>query len=1040
MIERILDFSIRRRGLVLVLACMVLIYGVHAALGAKLDVFPDFQGPRIVIKTAAPGLSPREVEQLVSRPIEQAISGLPRMASLKSKSVEGLSKVVVVFHGGTDVMRDRQRIAERLGMAANQLPVGTGPPLMAPLKSTTATLLLVGLTSDTRSQTALADFARWTVRPALLAVPGVADMATFGGQVRQLQIQIRPDRLAAFGLSVNDVTAAARRATGMRGAGFIDTPGQRILLEADAQALTPQDLGAVPLRVQGGSTVRIRDVAHVAWGHAPELGAAAVMGRPGVVLTVSSQLGANMLETTRAVERTLGDLEPAARREGIVIWPSLFEPADFVTTAIGNLDSSLLIGAVLVAVVLFAFLWNARSAAVSLAAIPLSLLAALAVLVQSGATLNTMTLGGLAIAIGEVVDDAVIDVENVHRRLEENRCLARPRPASRVILDACLEVRSSVVFATFVVILVFVPVLLMSGLQGRLFGPLGLAYILAVLASLLVALTLTPALCCLLLARSGDDRLSPFMPPVRARYERLLAWTMDRPRIVMGTSLALVVGAAAAMPFLGGSFLPRFHEGQFIVHMSAAPGTSLEESLRLGRPVMRALMRDPDVRYVAQTVGTTERAADLGGTGDSEFDVSLAPGVDALGAEARIRKMLRGFPGVRFDINSFLKERINETMSGNPAPVAIEVFGGSQRRIDEAARRVAQVLAGQPGARRVKLATKPGVPILSIRFSPEKLAQFGLLPVDALDALQTIYQGSRVGQVHANDRAIDVVVTGDPALRTDPLSVGRLLLRTASGQRVPLSSLAQIRFASERSMILHDGGRREQTVTCRVKGGNVSGFVAGAKRAIASRIALPSGVYLHFSGAAEARAQAQRQLLLYSGLAAVGIVLLLSMAFGNGHNLLLVLVNVPFALVGGVLAVYLTGAQLSIGSLVGFVTLFGITTRNSIMLLSRYHHLCSVQGLPWSRQAALLGATERLSPILMTALVTGLGLLPIALGSRSAGREVEGPMAVVILGGLLTSCALNLLVLPTLALRFGRFGPATADPAVGLVHLPERGG
>ncbi len=1033
MLNRLIAFSIRRRGAIVALALLLTALSVASLFGARLDVFPEFAPVQVVVKTAAPGLSPRQTELLVTTPIEHAIGGVTDIANVRSVSVQGLSEVIATFKDGTDVLRARQLVAERLGQATSKIPRGAGPPEMAPLTTTTSTVLEVGLTSNRLSPMALRTFADFTVQPALLGVPGVAKVAIFGGDVRQLQIQPRPGRLAAFGLTVGDVVRAARKATAVEGAGFIDTPSQRIFVRPEGQSLTPAALGQIAVATHDGATIRLRDVAHVGFGAAPSLGTAAIAGQPGVVLIVASQLGANTLALTHRLESALSDLLPAMRAQGITYHPALFRPATFVETAISNLETSLLAGAVLIAAVLLAFLWSKRTAFISMVAIPLSLLAALAVLVRAGATLNTMTLGGLAIAIGEVVDDAIIDVENVHRRLQENRLLGHPRPAFRVILDASLEVRSAVVFATFVVILVFVPVLLMTGVQGRIFAPLGQAYILAVLASLIVALTVTPALCSLLLTRPSRDIESPILVWLRGRYARLLERVMSHPRLVVTGAVVFVLFGLATFPFLGGSFLPELHEGQFLVHMTAMPGTSLAESLRLGKAVERVIARDPDVRSVCQIVGTTQDADDIMGTQDSEFHVVLRPlpGRAAGPAEDRLKSLLVGFPGVKLAMNSFLTERLDETMSGQTAPVAIEVYGNSLSGIDRAAAAVARVLSAVPHARDVKVATLPGVPQLGLRLRPERLAEFGLMPKDVLDTIATIYRGRRVGQTYRGNVTTDVVVIGSPAERRDPQSAARLLLQDAQGTRIPLGTVAQLEMTSGRYAVLHDGGRREQTVTAQVAGGNVTGFVAAARKAIAAHVALPRGTYLHFSGAAEARAQAQHQLLVSSMLAGAGILLLLSVAVGNLRNLLLIVANLPFALVGGVLAAWLSGGDLSVGSLVGFVTLFGITTRNTLILVSRYEHLVE-DGAPWGPQTAIQGATERLAPILMTALVTGLGLLPIALGSGTPGREVEGPMAIVILGGLVTSVALNLLVLPTLAVGLAKFGGQAEARAAAL--------
>jgi CzcA family heavy metal efflux pump len=1027
MLRTIVERSLRFRGVVIALACVAAGYGLSATFSAKRDVFPEFAPPQVVIQTEAPGLSPEEVEALVTRPIEAAVNGVGSLETIRSESIQGLSVVTATFREGTRILQARQLVGERLATVGGQMPQGVHAPTMVPLTSAASLVLVIGLTSEARTLMELRTFADWTLRPRLLSVPGVAKVVVFGGEVRQTQIQVRPERLVGLDLTVDDVLAAARRATGVRGAGFVETDAQRIVLRTQGQRLTPAELGDAVLTSRNGGTVQLRDVANVTNAPEPKVGDAAINGHPGVLLVLSSQFGENTEEVTEATERALAEMAPAFASAHIALHPALFRPASFVQTAIDNVTRSLLLGGALVAVVLFLFLFDLRAAFISLTAIPLSLLAAVIVLDRLGLTLNTLTLGGLAIAIGEVVDDAIIDVENIFRRLRENRASEAPRPPFDVVRDASLEVRSAVVYATFVVAFVFVPVLTLSGLQGRLFAPLGIAYILAVLASLVVATTVTPALSLVLLGRWLGRASEPrAIAALRRGYRRLLEGVTRRPPLVLGVTLALCVGALATLPLFGGSFLPDLREGHFIVHMSAVPGTSLQESLRLGAQVSAELLRNPHIRSVAQQIGRAEKADDTWGTNYTEIHVDLRSrsGEAAEAVEGQIRQTLTRFPGVYFSLRTFLAERIEETLSGAGAQVVVNVFGDELGAIDESARAVAAVLARIPGAVDVQVVSPPGTPEMVVRLRPERLRQFGFRTLDVLDAVQVAYQGAVVGQIYEGSRVFDVTVVLDPARRRDPESVGGLVLRNAEGLRVPLRVLADVDSTTGRSSILHDGTRRRQAVTCNVRGRDPVSFVDEARRQILAHVAFPVGVYPGFAGVTEARARAQRQLLLHSSGAAAGIGLLLWLVFGRFRTLALVLANLPFALVGGVIAVFATGGWLSVGSLVGFVTLFGITMRNSIMMVSHFEHLVTVEGMGWGLETALRGSAERLVPVLATALVTGLGLLPLALGSGTPGREIEGPMAIVILGGLVTSTLLNLLVLPTLALRYGRFGPA----------------
>ena len=1024
MLKWLVDFSLRFREVVITLGLVVLGYGVYIASRSQLDVFPEFAPPQVVIQTEAAGLSPEQVEQLVTRPIETVVNGVAHLESIRSQSIQGLSIITAVFAEGTDVFQARQMVSERLVEVASRIPQRAGPPTMAPLTSATSDVLQVGLTSEKRSLMEIRTFADWTLRPRLLAVPGVAKIVVFGGEVRQLQIQVRPDRLLQFGISIDDVLDSARRATGVRGAGFVDTPNQRVVFRTEGQQLSPQQLGDVVLRHKDGRSVRLKDVATIAERPEPMIGAAAIQGTPGAVLVVSSQYGANTLEVTRAVEAALEEMEPAARSLEITIHPKLFRPANFVETAIGNIRSSLLIGAILVTIVLFFFLADVRTALISMMAIPLSLLGAIIVLNRFGVSLNTLTLGGLAIAIGEVVDDAIIDVENILRRLRENHLRPDPRPVFQVVFDASLEVRSAVVYATFVVALVFLPVITMSGIQGRLFAPLGIAYILAILASLLVALTITPALCLVLLPkRARVDHTPSYVARFKRRYRQALERISKHPRAVLTTVAALCLIALAMLPFFGGAFLPELREGHFIVHMSAVPGTSLEQSLAVGREVTKELDKNPHIRSIAQRAGRAEQADDTWGTHYSEINVDLVPlsGEEAESVQSEIRAALVKFPGVYFAIKPFLTERIEEILTGIRGQVAIKIFGEDLDQIDRAAQDVARVVSSVPGAVDVQVESQPGLPEMVVQLRPERLLQFGFQPVSVMDAVQTAYQGTNVAQTFEGNRVFDVTVILDDTARRNPEAAGGLMLQNLEGTRIPLRQVAEIYPTTGRYVILHEATRRRQSVSANVTGRDVSSFVAEAKQRIAKDVRFPAGVYPVFTGTAEAQAQSQQEILVSSIIAGVAILLLLAMAFHNVRNLMLVLANLPFALAGGVLAIFFSGGWLTLGSLVGLVTLFGISTRNSIMMISHFEHLVTAEGESWGLETALRGAAERLLPVLMTALVAALGLLPIAIGSGDPGREIEGPMAIVILAGLVTSTALNLLVLPTLALRYGRF-------------------
>ncbi len=1030
MIQALVKFSLRYRSVVLVLACVAIGYGIYSANTAKLDVFPNFVQPQIEIQTECPGLAPEQVELLATLPIEIMVNGLGDMESLRSESIAGLSVITVVFKESTDVFRARQTLAEKLAETAGTLPATVKTPRMSPLTSSTMDLLKLGLVSDTLTPMELRTFADWTLKPRLLSVPGVAKCSTFGGDVRQFQIQVLPARLLAYNLSLSDVLAAARVSTGVMGAGYIETSNQRITLQAEGQALTTNALAEVVVVNTNGFSVRLKDVARVVEAAEPKAGDAVIQGRWGVLLTMSSQYGANTMEVTKALEAALDEMGPVFKREGIHIYPRLHRPATFIETALGNMRHSLLVGGILVAVVLFLLLGNVRTACISVTAIPLSLLTAVIVLEKLGITMNTITLGGLAIALGEVVDDSIIDVENIFRRLRENRREPHPRPAFLVVFEASLEVRRAVVFATFVVILVFLPVLTLTGLQGSFFAPLALSYILAILASLLVALTVTPALSYLVFDKSAirteEPRLQRWLKTgYRAVLQRITAW----PRLTIIAVAVLCVLTATRLQFLGGDFLPEFREGHYVVQLTAAPGTSLPETVRLGTLLSGQFLANTNIATVEQQIGRAELGEDTWDPNRSEFHLELkpTPGQNQAKVADEIREIVDKFPGLQSEVVTFLGDRLSETISGEVSPIVVNVFGSDLDTLDAKAKEVARVLSSVPGHVDVKVKAPPGAPRIAVRLRPDRLTQFGFRPVDVLDAIQTAYQGTVVTQIHQGNQTIGVAVILDPTDRQNPQAVGSLMLASPSGPVLPLRELATIYPTSGRPSILHEGARRRQTITCATSGRDVTSFVEEAKRQVATKVSFPPGTYAVFSGTAQAKEKAQRELLLHSTVAAVGILLLLSIVFHNWRNLVLVLVNVPFALVGGVLSVWLGSvlhpgeSSLTIGSLVGFVTLFGITMRNSIMMISHFEHLVEREGMTWGLDAVMRGASERLMPILMTATVTGLGLLPLALGSGEAGREIEGPMAIVILGGLITSTLLNLLVLPSLALQYGRF-------------------
>jgi CzcA family heavy metal efflux pump len=948
--------------------------------------------------------------------------------------------VTVVFQENIDPYRARQIVAEALGQVTSRLPLGVKVPKLEPLTSSTMDLLKLGFVSERLSPMQLRDLVQWTIRPRLLAVPGVARATLYGGDERQLQVQVEPRELNARDLAFSDVVAAVRSATGVRGGGFIETANQRVLIESRGQTLDGAALGAavVPAAVAPAATaapavaatpLRLRDFATVTDGVAPKFGDTLIMGKAGVLLNLSSQYGANTLIVTRALEAALAELAPALRSRGVTLYAGLHRPANFIENALAGIRLDVVLGAVLITLVLFLFLRDLRSVAVAFVSIPLALLAAVIAVDAFGWTINTMTLGGLTVALGVVVDDAIIGVENIVRRLRGTH--AHGLEAREIIEKASVEVRAPVVYATFVVVLVLAPMLLLSGLQGSFFGPLAASFSLATLASLLVALTVTPAAALLLLTRTEPHAEPRWLTRLKERHEALLRrWSAFPRRVIIGSAIVTLL-AAVALPLFGSELMPPFREGHFVVQALATPGTSITAMKTLGARVAGDLLAIPGILTVEQTMGRAESGEDTWEPNRSELHIELKhmSGRAEEAIQAAIRAVLQHYPSLRTEVLTFLGDRLSESLSGETAPVAVNVFGPDLDELDRVADEIAAVARTLPGASDVQVQAPSGAPFLRVDLRPERLGQYGFTAADVLDTVETAYEGTTAAQIYDANKVIDLTVRLPPAERVDPEAIGQLLVRTASGVTVPLKDLAALSLTEGRTGIMHEGARRRQVVTLNPTTSDIGGFVAKLQNAVAQRVKLPPTVYLQFAGAASGERQARRELLVHSALAALGIMLLLSLAFRDARSVTLILATTPFALVGGVLAVALTGATLSIGSLVGFVTLFGIAARNAILLIAHIGHLVTVEGAQWSLPTVLRGTRERLVPILMTALVTALGLLPLALGSGEAGREVQGPMASVILGGLATSTLMTLLVLPVLIWRFGPLGRADAADA-----------
>jgi CzcA family heavy metal efflux pump len=1018
MLDAIVRGSLRSPRIITALACLIAVLGAAALIDARFDVFPDFAPPHVLLQTEAPGLDATQVEALVTRPLEGLLAGTENVKTVRSASSQGLSAIQVVFDRGGDPYRQRQVVTERLAEFAGLLPEGVGAPLLSPLSSSMEYLVHFGYTSDKLSPVELRDLVQWTVKPQILGVPGVAQAQIFGGEVRERQIEVDPVKLAAASLSIDDVLATAKRATALIGGGYLETPNQRIVIQAQSPGATPDALAGAVIGSRDGIPVRLGDVATVRDGAEPRFGDALIAGKPGILIETSTQFGANTLEVTRALEQRLDSLAPMLAKQGVEYHPALLRPASFIESAIEKLRNSLLIGAVLVVTLLLVTLRDWRGALVSFSAIPLTLLTTVWILEAWGLSLNTMTLGGLVVALGVVVDDAVIDVENILRRRRNAPLNADIR---ELFMGASLEVRRPVFHATAAVAVAFLPILMMTGLQGAFFRPLSISFLVAVGLSLVVAMSATPALCVLAMAHHQPKPEAAFLRRLKRRQLSTIEWLNARPRALLAILAVTGIAGVACLPLLGARLLPDFRENYLIAHASLRPGISLEETTRVGKRISQGLLAIPGVKSVAEQIGRAENGQDPDAPHRSEFEVQIDPqkGRVASDIDAAIRDVFEDYPNQLVEIYSVLAERIGETLSGESAPFSISVIGSDLDADDRVGAQIVDVLRHLPGSGDVRLTVPPRQVELRVELRPDQMAVYGLQASDVLQTVNAAYHGSVAAVLNQADRSLPVAVR-IAAAGADPDAIGSLLVRGRDGAVTPLSAVARIETVLARSLIDHEDGLRRQIVVASPKGADQAGYAKSARNAIGAKIALPPGVFLHYGGVAEAHSAAARELLLHSLAAFVLIVLMLSLAFGHARHVLIVLLALPSTMIGGVAAVAVTGATLTLGAMVGFVALFGMAARNTILLVSHYDHLVTEEGQVWNLGTALRGAEERLTPVLLTSLLTGLALLPVALQLHQPGHEIEGPMAVVILGGLVSSTLVSLLLIPPLAARWLR--------------------
>lgn len=1023
MFDSITRWSLRNRLLTVVAYVILLLIGIFVVRRMTLDVFPEFAPPQVVIQTQAPGLSPEDVEILITFPIETVVNGTPGVDVVRSKSSAGLSIVIAVFEWGTDIYTARQLVNERLMEVREQFPPGTQAPFMQPITSAVSWLVKFALQSETASLLDLRTLCDWEIRNRILAIRGVASMVCMGGPgPKQYQVLLSSEKLLRYNVTVHEVAEAVRKTNINVPGGFLVVPTAEYAVTGAGRIASLEDLRKTVVAEREGTPITLDRLATVQTGPEFPRGDAAYMGKPAVVGTISKLYGADSLTVTYEVERALEEIRRTLP-QGIELYTPVFRQANFIEASIQNLRRALIEGGIAVAIVVLFFLFNVRASFITLTAVPLSLVTGILILKVFGVGINAMTLGGLAIALGTVVDDAIVYAENIFRRLRENRAKARPDPTLKIVFSASQEIRDSVVYATWIILVVFGPIFLLTGVEGRIFTPLGLAFTASLFASLIVAVTLTPVLCSLLLTKViAGSQAEPEQESVTIRflkvgYGKLLRPALHHPWVVIGVSVFLLAISIAMTPFLGRSFLPAFREGNFVLAVTTLPGTSLDESMRLGDRITAMLLKYPEVVSVAQRAGRAEIDADAMPPNYSEFDILLRYGDrDSEELIRLIRQDLEHVPGVTVDLSQYIGHSIDHVLTGIRAQIAIKIFGPDLDGLLEKGQQVEATLAGIRGVTDLQLEQQVRTPEVRINVNRERAARFGLNPGDVLETAQAAFNGMVISQVIEGQKSFDLFLWFDEPSRRDVRAMRNVLVDAPGGRKIPLSQVAEVVVENRPFFINRERVQRRIAVQANVAGRDLSSVIAEARQKITTQVKLPPDYFIEYGGQFEAQQEATRILLSYGMVAIVVIFLLLYKAFNSSRAALLVMANLPLALIGGVVAIFLTGKVMSIPSLIGFIGVFGIAARNGIILISRYRQL-RAQGL--DREAVVIaGSLERLAPILMTAVTGGLGLLPLLFGDL-AGKELGRPMAYVILGGLATSTFLNMLVVPTLYLKWG---------------------
>jgi CzcA family heavy metal efflux pump len=1029
MIRWIITQSLRFRFLMVAFGGALMFFGIAQVPNMPVDVFPEFAPPRVEIQTPCLGLSAAETESLVTVPLEQALQGVPGLDELRSKSVSQLSSIELIFTSGTDLITARQLVNERLQTIVPTLPTWAAPPFILQPLSATSRVMKIGLSSDTLSTIDMSMTAYWKIRARLLRVPGVANVAIWGERIDMLTVQVKPDKLKEHGVTleqVMDVTADSldsgllqyTNSSVVGKGGFIETPNQRLNVRHVLPIASPDDLGEVVVNNKDGKSLRLADVADVVQDHQPLVGDAVINGGEGLMLIVEKLPWGNTLQVTEGVEAAMAELAPGL--PGMQVDTSIFRPATFVEEAVDNLTDSLLLGSLLVVLLLGLFLLNWRAALVSVVTIPVSLMAALLILHWRGVTINTMVLAGFVIALGAIVDDAIVDVENIVRRLRLARAMPNPPETKSVVLEAALEVRSAIVYACFIEASALLPIFFLTGLTGSFFKPLATAYALAVLVSLMVALLLTPAMSLILLSRGRlSERPSPLVRVLHRGYERLLTPVVRRPLPAFIAAGAIAASGIAVYPTLGQSLLPDFKERDFLMHWVTKPGTSLPEETRITVAASKELQAIPGVRNFGAHIGQALLADEVVGAEFGENWISVDQDADYDATVDKIQSVVDGYPGLRRDVQTYLKERIREVLTGEGEAIVVQLYGQDLKVLEEKADEISTVLGSVDGIVDEHVELQKDVPQIEVRVDLDKARKYGIKPGDVRRAAATMLAGEEVGDIFRGGKAYDVQVWSVPQSRTNLSDVQNLQLDVPGGGHVAMKDVADVTIAATPSNVQHENGLRRVSIGANVDTADLGAVVAEAERRLAE-IDMPLEYFYEVHGEYQERQAAQASLLGWSALAAATIFVLLFFAFRRLRLAVMAFVALPSALVGGVLMAWLSGGIISLGSLVGFFTVLGIVARNGIMMVSHFQHLERVEGVPFGPALVIQGAKERLAPVLMTALAAALAVIPLIVAGNVAGQEIEYPMAFVILGGLITATMLNLILMPVIYLRFGK--------------------